>query len=227
MKYLFVTVFGLSLLAACTYRPKEKRLAIFKNGNNRVVESFYKKTSDTIEFKRILSDVSNETTLKIQSGRISLDKDFIMHQEFSSAQQVANSVNALDSLRTLFKANGFAEKLFDDRDVMFVQIVPDSAMDKQDTLGFINLRHDIEEKIDARLKTNNLGEWFAGDIGAGANMLFFIDDWTPSMEIVIEVLKEEELLDHVLITKRIMTAKDDWNYEVVYPTEYQGVFNQM
>lgn len=224
MKYLFTTLFSLGLLTACTYRPKEKQLTTFKNEERQILESFYKKISDTIEFKRILSD---GTTLKIQSGNIFLDNNALTHQKFSSVQQLSNSVNILDSVRTQFKASGFAEKIFDDRDVMFIQIVPDTAMNELDALEFLNLRRDIEEKIDARLQTKNLGEWFAGDMGVGANMLFFVDDWNPSMEIVIEVLKEEELLDHVLITKRIMTAKDDWNYEIVYPTEYQGIFNQM
>jgi len=31
----------------------------------------------------------------------------------------------------------------------------------------------------------------------------------------------------VLIAKRIMTPGDDWNYEVVYPVDYEGVFNPL
>ncbi|MFD1001211.1 hypothetical protein ACFQ21_17920 [Ohtaekwangia kribbensis] len=223
MKNLLLPLLLLGLLTDCTYRPKEKRLTKFKNEHSQILESFYKKTNDTIEFKRILTDGA---TSKIQSGYIFLDDNTLTHQKFSSVQQLTNA-NIFDSLKTQFKADGFAEKLFDDRDVMFVQIVPDSAMDEEDASGFINLRHNIEEEIDARLKTNNLGEWFAGDMGAGANMLFFVDDWTPAMEIVMEVLREENLLDHVLITKRIATAKNEWNYEIVYPTEYEGIFNEI
>jgi hypothetical protein len=189
-----------------------------------MLESFYKKTSDTIEFKRVLS---NGTALKVQSGQIFLGNYALIHQKFSSVQQLPTSDNVLDSLRALFKTNGFVEKILDDRDVMFVQIVPDTAMDNLDALGFLNLRQNIEGKIDERLQSRNLGEWFAGDMGAGGNMLFFVDDWSKAMETVTEVLKEEELLDHVLIAKRIMTTKEDWSYEVVYPIEYQGIFNQM
>lgn len=224
MKYFIIIIAGLGILTGCTYRPKEKRLTKFKNEDGQILESFYKKTSDTIEFKRILS---NKTTLKIQSGQIFLGDYALTHQKFSSVQVLANSDNILDSLRTLFKTNGFAEKIQDDRNVMFIQIVPDTAMGNLDALGFLNLRQDIEGKIDERLQIKNLGEWFAGDMGAGGNMLFFVDDWNKSMEAVMEVLKEEALLDHVLITRRIMRTKEDWSYEVVYPTEYQGVFNQM
>ena len=102
-----------------------------------------------------------------------------------------------------------------------------STMDNLDVLGFLNLRQKIEDQIDEQLQTKNLGEWFAGDLGAGANMLFFIDDWEKSMRTVIEILREENLLDHVLIAKRIMTSAEDWSYEIVYPIEYEGAFNQM
>lgn len=224
MKYFIITILGFGLLTGCTYRPKEKRLTKFKHEDGQILESFYRKTSDTIEFKRV---VSNGTTLKIQSGQIFLGEYALTHQKFNSVHQLANSDNILDSLRTQFKTDGFVEKILEDRDVMFVQIVPDSTMDNMDALGFLNLRQDIEGKIDERLQSAGLGEWFAGDMGAGGNMLFFVDNWNKSMETVMEVLKEEDLLDHVLITKRIMTTKEDWSYEVVYPTEYQGVFNQM
>jgi hypothetical protein len=110
---------------------------------------------------------------------------------------------------------------------MFVQIVPDSAMNNVDNWSFLNLRQEIEGKIDERLESKNLGEWFAGDMGASGNMLFFVADWNKSMETVMEILKEEALLDHVLIAKRLMMTNEDWCYEVVYPTGYQGVFNQM
>ena len=222
MKYVLITFLSIGL-SACTHQPKE-RPAKSTNEGNQILESFYKKTNDTIVFKRILTD---GTTSKIQSGYIFLDDDALTHQNFSSVQRLPNAATILDSLRTQFKADGFAERIFKDRDVMFIQIMPDSTMNENDVSGFINLRHDIEEKIDEKLKTSNLGEWFAGDMGAGANMLFFVDDWNASMEIVMEVLKEEKLLDRVLITKRIATAKDEWNYEIVYPTEYQGIFNEI
>lgn len=224
MKHLIITILGFGILTSCTYRPKEKRLTKFKDDDNQIVESFYKKTSDTIEFKRVLS---NGTILKIQSGIIFLGEYALTHQRFNSIHQLPNSNNIIDSLRNRFKTDGFVEKILKNRDVMFVQIVPDTTMDTIDALRFLNLRQDIEGKIDARLQSMNLGDWFAGDMGAGANMFFFVDDWKKSTDIVMEVLKEEELLDHVLIAKRIMTTEEDWGYEVVYPTGYQGVLHQM
>jgi hypothetical protein len=133
----------------------------------------------------------------------------------------------VDSLTNVFLNEGHKLKLGEERDVMFIQIIPDSTMGNMESLGFLNLRQDIEGRIDERLKSKNLGEWFAGDMGAGGNMLFFIDDWDNASETVTEILREENLIDHVLIAKRINTKTDDWNYEIVYPLEYEGIFNQM
>jgi hypothetical protein len=224
MKYFIVTILGFSILTGCTYRPKEKRLTKFQNESGQILESFYKKAGDTVEFKRIL--YSGES-LRIQSGQIFVGDYALTHQKFDTVYFLTNSDTILDSLRTEFEHDGFAQRIMEDRDVMFVQIVPDSSMSNIDALRFLNLRQEIEEKIDVALQRKQLGEWFAGDMGAGGNMLFFIDDWPKSIETVTEVLKEEDLLDHVLIAKRIMTTKEDWCYEVVHPTGYQGIFSQM
>lgn len=100
-------------------------------------------------------------------------------------------------------------------------------MSNLEALGFLNFRQEIEGKIDLALKQNNQGEWFAGDMGAGGNMLFFIDNWEQAIKTVKNELSNEDLLDHVLITKRLSIAPDDWTYEIVFPVEYHGVFNQM
>lgn len=196
----------------------------FNNNSGRITKSFYKKNNDTIEFQRILL---NDDDLILQTGQIFLGEYALTHQRFKNVRLFNNDTKAIDSLTTYFLNEGYKSKLADDKDVMFIQIIPDSAMGNLESLGFLNLRQDIEERIDERLKGKNLGEWFAGDMGAGGNMLFFINDWEQATETVNEVLREENLLDHVLVAKRIMTAKDDWNYEIVYPVEYEGVFNQM
>lgn len=223
MRYLII-IYGLCILTSCTYRPKEKRLTQFNNNSGQITKSFYKKDNDTIVFQRILI---NDNDLTLQTGQIFLGEYALTHQRFKNLRHFNNDENIIDSLSNYFLTEGYKSKLGDDKDVMFIQIIPDSIMGNIESLGFLNLRQDIEERIDERLKRGNLGEWFAGDMGAGGNMLFLINDWDKAAETVNEVLQEENLLDHVLIAKRIMTAKDDWNYEIVYPVEYEGIFNQM
>lgn len=224
MKYGILIAFGFSLLFSCTYRPKEKRLAKFENKDGEILNSFYKKNSDTIEFKRILKD---DSELTIQSGQIYFGEYALTHQKFTSYQRISNEAKIIDSLTVLFAGEGFLAKMTDDKDIMFIQIIPDSTMGTLASLGFMTLRQEVEGKIDDRLQSENLGEWFAGDMGAGGNMLFYINDWNNATKAVVKVLEDEGLLGHVLIAKRIMTAKDDWNYEIVYPLGYEGVFNQM
>ncbi|AHM59271.1 hypothetical protein D770_05020 [Flammeovirgaceae bacterium 311] len=224
MKHLVFIIIGISLLPACTYRPKEKRLSQFVSDYSRIQKSFYKMNGDTIEFKRILA---GDKELILQEGHVFLGDYALTHQKFKSITKYRNEVRVSDSLTNTFINQGLSPKMVDQREVMFIQLIPDSAMGNLEFLGFMNLRQEIEEKIDARLRAKDLGEWFAGDMGAGGNMLFFIDDWDSATEITLEVLREEALLDHVLIAKRILTAKDDWNYEIVYPLTYEGIFNQM
>lgn len=223
MKYSIILV-GLSILIGCTYRPKEKRLTRFNNDSGQITKSFYKKDNDTIEFKRI---VVNDRHITLQSGQIFYGEYVLTHQRFTNIIHFNNDNRIIDSLISSISNQGLKDKLVDEKDVMFIQIVPDSAMGNIEALGFLNLRQEIEERIDVRLKNANLGEWFAGDMGAGGNMLFFINDWDKATVAVFEILNKEKLIDHVLIAKRIMTTKDDWNYEIVYPLDYEGVFNHM
>jgi hypothetical protein len=79
-----------------------------------------------------------------------------VNQRFTSVQLLDGEVIP-DSLVNKLKDDGFHDNIFDDRDVMFIQIVPDSSMGSIEALGFLNLRQDIEGRIDARLKIENLG----------------------------------------------------------------------
>jgi len=223
MKY-FIIFLGLYVLTCCTYKPKEKRLTKFNKSSGQITKSFYKKENDTIVFKRILL---NESRITLQEGQIYLGEYELTHQRLVNVRYFNNDNRIIDSLISSISNEGLKEKFVDQKDVMFIQIVPDSTMGNIEALGFLNLRQEIEEKIDDRLKNENLGEWFAGDMGAGGNMLFFINDWDNATVAVIQILNKEKLIDHILIAKRIMTTKDDWNYEIVFPLDYEGEFNDM
>jgi len=220
----FFVFLGIITCFGCTYRPKQKRLGDSKSNDKLVLRTFYKKPKDTVEFRRILA---GDAEVVLQNGQLYTDEYTLTHQRFAAVTKFKNLPKTVDSLSTLFEKEGWATKLGKERDVMFIQIVPDSTMSNLESFGFVDLRQSVEDKIDEALKRGKLGEWFAGDMGAGGNMLFFIDDWDSAHELVLEVLNDEGLLDHVLITKRIMTGENDWMYEVVYPVEFEGIFNSM
>ncbi len=224
MKGLLIVFFLFGILTSCTYRPREKRLTQFGNNDGRILKSFYKMNADTIEFKRILTI---DSRLIVQEGQVFLGEYALTHQRFKTIEEFKNDKQILDSLESSFNKQGLVTKMTTEKDVMFIQIIPDSTMGTFDALRFLSFRQEIEGQLDEVLRNNNLGEWFAGDMGAGANMLFFITDWDKANEAVMEFLKKENLLDHVLITKQLGTSEGEWNYEVVYPLEYEGIFNQM
>jgi hypothetical protein len=159
---------------------------------------------DTIEFRRILT---KDSRLVVQAGQVFLGEYALTHQRFRHTEEFENRKSILDSLEASFITQGHVTKMSTEKDVMFIQIIPDSTMGTFDALRFLNFRQDIEEEIDEALQSRNLGEWFAGDMGAGANMLFFIADWNKANGTVMEILKQENLLDHVLITKRMGPLK--------------------
>ena len=212
-------------MASCTYKPKDKLLSDFKNNDSRIVNTFYKIDHDTIFFERLLS---NNSELILQSGKVFRDKNYHTSQALNSTKRLTLTNAIVDSLTAHFTSQGLSTQIGgESQRVLFVQIVPDTVMGTIDVFRFLNLRHQVEDEIDKSLRNKMLGEWVAGDLGAGANMLFHVNDWNRATELVLEILKEEELIDHVLVTKMIMISEEEWNYEIIYPVEYQGIFNSM
>jgi hypothetical protein len=208
------------MIASCSYKPEQKRLSEFQDHEAKILASLYKLQNDTLQFLRAL-DSGGEAKLKF--GKIWMGDYALLHQVFDST--IITDKKEIYEFVNNYKQVGFSNQLSDERDVMFIQIVPDSTMTSLQAFGFLNYRQEVEEIIDEAFIKNRCGEWFAGDMGAGGNMLFFIDDWELAIQTVIEELKKENLLDHVLIARRHNTDADDWTYEVVFPVEFEGVFN--
>lgn len=212
-------------LFSCSYSPKEKRLANFHDNNGTtILSSSYKMNGDTVEFTRVLRDSSK---LLIQHGQLFRGQYALEYQHLDNTTELKYDKMILDSLSDAYQIRGFAPRLVEAPAILFIQVVPDSAMNDLQSLGFLNLRQSLEDKIDASLQAEYLGEWMAGDMGAGANMLFSVNNWDAAQAKALTILREEQLQDHVLIAKRIMTSEDDWLYEVTYPVMYQGVFNSL
>ena len=191
-----------------------------KNVELDFISSFYKKENDEeIKFFRITKDSSNFRQIE---GKISLNKDYNTLQEIKTNTIISGT--EIDSIKAKLKSENYRENFDNISKVIFVQIQPKSEND----LKVLDLRHSIEGKIHQELNSNKLGEWIAGDLGpGGANMLFDVNNWNKSFEIIMKVLNNENLLEKSLILKRLNTAEDDWNYDIIYPIDYDGVFNQM
>ena len=128
-----------------------------------------------------------------------------------------------------FKEDGFKECLFEELEVLFVQLYSVGLnIPKEegfDYMKLLDLRHKTEQVIDNALSAKGLGESFASDLGqGGANILFSVYELEKSFEVIKAVLIENDLLDKTLIAKRVDITKDDWNHKVIYPVGYNGEF---
>ena len=181
--------------------------------------NYKNETEDKIEFSRIVKDSS---TLNLIEGEIRFDENYNTLQTIKNKRTISES--EIDSINSNLKGKGYRDNFDNIGKIIFVQMQPKNENDFQ----VLDLRHKMEEKIHEELKSNGIGEWVAGDLGpGGANMLFEVTEWKKSIPMIMNILNQEGLLKNSLIMKRLNTAKDDWNYEIIYPIDYNGVFNQM
>lgn len=146
-----------------------------------------------------------------------------------AAKQTSISVQTLtkqelDAKKTEL-INAYIWTPFKGDNVLFVQIQPTGFKNEMDLL---DKRQEIEDKLNTALDNQKLGEWFAGDIGpGGGNMLYKVTNVESALQTILQVLKQNSLDKNVLIGRRAMTDKNDWFYEVIYPTKFTGTFNTM
>ena len=210
---ILITILVLSCNNKANKKPTEKV-------DIEYVSSNYKnETEATIKFSRVIKDSLN---LNLIEGEISFDENYNTLQKITNKRIVTES--EVDSINSNLKEKGYRENFDNIGKIIFVQMQPKNENDLQ----VLDLRHEIEEKIHEKLKSIGIGEWIAGDLGpGGANMLFEVTEWKKSIPIIMNILNQDGLLRNTLLMKRLNTAKDDWNYEIIYPIDYDGVFNQM
>ena len=210
---ILITIFALSCNNQTNKKPTEKVEIEYISSN------YKNETDEKIEFRRIVKDSAN---LNLIEGQISFDENYNTLQKITNKKIVSES--EIDSIKSSLKNKGYRDGFDNIGKVIFVQMQPKNEND----LEVLDLRHSMEEKIHEKLNSNGLGEWIAGDLGpGGANMLFKVTEWKKSIPMIMNILNQEGLLKNSLIMKRLNTAEDDWNYEIIYPIDYDGVFNQM
>jgi hypothetical protein len=166
--------------------------------------------------------LSSDTGLTLLSYDINTSKPEAASQNFISTKKLANEneAAAIKSQNATFNWAPFKTTL-----TLFVQIAPSAFKDEPQAL---NIRQDIESKIEAALKAKGLGEWTAGDLDpGGANMLFEVSNIDEAISVILEVLSKAEFDKKTTIGRRINTEAEDWFYEVVYPNNFNGVFLTM
>jgi hypothetical protein len=187
---------------------------------DKEIFSLYNKTDSVIYIAKAMSNGSDKFDFYSYELKISSPEG--AKQTFISVKQLTkeelnNKKNELHSQYNWIPFKG--------DQVLFVQIQPTAFKDE---MQLLDKRQEIEDKLSKVLENRKLGEWCAGDLGpGGGNMLFTVTDLDKSLQAVLEVLQQNKLDKNVLIGKRILVAKGDWFYEVIYPIKYSGNFNTM
>jgi len=187
---------------------------------NKEIFSLYNKTDSIIYIVKAMS--SGGDKFDFYSYELNISAPESTKQTFISVQQLTKQ--ELNSKKNDLH-NQYNWIPFKGDEVLFVQIQPTGFKDE---MQLLDKRQEIEDKLSKVLESRKLGEWFAGDLGpGGGNMLYTVTDIDKSLQVVLEVLQQNKLDKSVLIGKRILVAKDDWFYEVIYPIKYSGNFKTM
>lgn len=209
MKYLITIIFTVFLFGLHGQETSGNQSFL------KIVSSNYRSlTADLIEFGRIVQDSG---TFYLTEGTIVFDNDgntiqTITKNKVIDEKDVEKTLAALKS-ENYKPAPGNFPKVF------FIQLQPK----KGDSVNVLDLRLQISDKIDRKLMTNNLGTSYGADKGDGvANIEIEVNDWDRALPLIIETLINEDVLNNCVIGKRVYFEEDDYNYELIYPIDFNG-----
>jgi hypothetical protein len=187
---------------------------------DKEVFSLYRKTESVFHVARALTTGNDNFDLHLYEVNTSTAEG--AKQSFVSVEHLTRQ--QLDSRKSELQSS-YNWTPFKGNEVLFVQIQPTGFKNETELL---DKRQDIETKLSDALEKKKLGEWFAGDLGpGGGNMLYTVTDIDKSLDIILAVLKQNNLDKNALIGRRVLVAEGDWFYEVIYPTKFSGDFNTM
>ena len=130
--------------------------------------------------------------------------------------------------KPVFAEDAYLDTLADKASVIFVQWNYPKTMNWLDAL---DIRQRTELLLDKSLRSDNLGERMGGDLGpGGANMLFEVTDISRSLKLILKTLQESNIYSETLIAidnGNPQRGARPSNFIVVYPKNYNGVFNDL
>jgi len=180
--------------------------------------TLYAKSDTVYHVKRL---VSNDTSYYLLTYEVNASLPEQAHQTFIDKQPV--NPNEVDKIKA--HNSSFNWKPFQAIPVLFVQLQYSIFKDQ---MAALNKRQQLEQLIDEELRAKSMGHWIAGDIGpGGANMLFEVQSVEKAIGTILAILTRQGLDKATLVGRRVNVTADDWFYEVVYPSTYNGVFITM
>lgn len=186
--------------------------------SDKEIWTLYSKSDTVFHVKRLVSSDSGYLLLTYD---INTSQPEAAHQTFIGKQ----TINESELQKIKSQSSSFNWTPFKATPTLFVQMQSSAFKDE---MAALDKRQQIEQLIDNELKSKNLGEWIAGDLGpGGANMLFEVQDVDEAKSVIKNMLSNNGLDKATIIGRRVNIVADDWFYEVIYPLNYNGEFLTM
>lgn len=76
----------------------------------------------------------------------------------------------------------------------------------------------LEKAIDANLQRKNMGKLLTSEqIESNYTMLFLVNDYVPTVQVIKDTVETTGLAESFLIAKRIYKTNWNWKYKILYP----------
>jgi len=167
---------------------------------------YYESSEFKTYYKRLVS--FNDTTYYVE-GHISFDNEGKTIQKLDKFKKKVDYVKIENTNYTSMLKN--YDKM------AFIQFT--NAEGNEDKIRNVVARLDKELMI-ANVASSN---YLSFDKGVGIAE-YFLTDADVAFQKIFNVLKEEKMIDDILLGHRVYMDGDDYNIEIFYPLKYEGTF---
>jgi hypothetical protein len=213
MKISGIIVIAFMLLG---FMDQENEKAGKKVNINFISSDYTSESSDVIEFNKIVQDSVNYYHIE---GKISFDSDGNTIQTITKNKII--SKKDVDAIVVALKKKNYRHNFNNYNKVLYIQLRAKNEGDSD----ISDLGLSVSDKIEKALFNGNLGISYGTAMGDGvANMEFEVKDWEKALSLALEILNTENVLENCLVGRRLYLEEEDWNYEIVYPIAFDGMF---
>ena len=183
-----------------------------------IQKSFIKK-----EHNRILTcKIEGDNEVVIQTGEVG---EYVKSVKLNFENDTLRN-NYINQKVNELSEQGYQKVKFDDSVVLFVQIHPPKNK-TNNLLDVFDKYEELQEIFDKPIYERHIGYFATSDLGAGVNLLYNIWDEKKGVDVIMEVINSNQLAEQTIIAKRIYKTEQDWDYQIIYPKNFNGIFNSL
>lgn len=166
--------------------------------------------------------IAGDNEMRISQGEVGKSSETM---EISFEDEPTHQAYLNQLLAELFE-QGYQETKYDDLTLLFVQTHPRAALAQDNNLLVVfNEFKSLQNVFDEPIYEKHLGNYAASDVGMGFNLFYNFWDESKGLEAIVKVIESNNLEKQSMVAKRIYKSEDDWDYQVIYPRNFQGTFD--